>query len=134
MQGEQRGRVRLIRDLDIKVPGLLFYPGKVFVDIGCIDDHHVAIASEMINNQVIDGTSIRQAELGVERLVNSEARNVVWDKVLQESKCIFTLDFEFTHVADIKEAGACTHRAVLFQDAAILHWHFPAAELHEARP
>src|SRR5258707_4813578 len=34
LQGKQRGCVRLIDAQATKVPGLLFHPGKVFVDVG----------------------------------------------------------------------------------------------------
>ncbi len=36
-------------------------------------------------------------------------------------------------MADIEEAGARTHCTMLVQDAAVLHRHFPAAKLYEAR-
>src|SRR2546422_5734816 len=36
-------------------------------------------------------------------------------------------------MADIEEASLLAHCAMFFHDAAILHWHFPAAKLYEAR-
>ena len=58
LQGKQCSCVRLIGNLHIKIAGLLLHPGKVIIDVGCVDDQHVVIISKVIDNQVVDGASI----------------------------------------------------------------------------
>ena len=43
------------------------------------------------------------------------------------------LDAELAHMADVEEARALAHGPMLFEHAAVLDGHLPAAELDETR-
>src|SRR5690348_3869577 len=103
----------------MKIFGLFLDPGKVFIDVCRVDDQHIVVVFEFINNQVVDGTSIGQTELGVESLVDGKTGYVVGNKVLQECKRICIFDFEFSHMADVEEASMGTNCAMLVYDTAI---------------
>src|SRR4029078_4848908 len=55
------------------------------------------------------------------------------ESCLPLSARIVTLDEELAHVRQVEQPGALTNRAVLVEDARVLHRHEPAAELDEAR-
>ena len=132
LQRKQCGGVRLIGKMDIfKVPGLLFYPGIVFVNVGRVDDQHVMHVRQVINEQVIDGIAIGHTELRIKGLANGETRDIVRDEILQERQGARSFNLEFTHVADVEEASAGAYRFVLLQNTAVLYRHFPATKLYE---
>ena len=91
------------------------------------------LVGEVINNQVVDGVAIGEAELRVERLADGESRDVIGNEILQERERTSSFDLEFAHVADIEEAGASAYRFVLFQNTAVLNRHLPAAKLYKPR-
>src|SRR5258706_6469473 len=133
LQGQEGCGVRLVHDLDIEISGLLFHPGKVFIDVARVDDQHVVVFSEMVNNQVVDGATVGKPELCIDRLVIGKAGNIIGNKVLQERECVRAFDFEFAHVTDIEKTGMGTYCTMFVQDATILYGHLKAAELYDAR-
>src|SRR6266446_1071815 len=132
LQSEQCSGIRLIEDMDIlELLRLSLYPCEVFLDVGCVDDEHVLDIRQPVNQQVIDYIAVRKAEGGVERLLNSQAGDIVGHEILQESDRAWSFNLQFAHVAHVKEACPAAYRTVLFHNAAVLKGHLPATELHE---
>src|SRR5437660_9805884 len=44
--------------------------------------------------------------------------------------CFRPPNFDLTHVADIEQADGVADSVVLLDDARVLYWHVPAAEIH----
>ena len=132
LQRKQRSRIRLIEDMDIlEMFRLSFYPCKVLIDGGCIDDEHIVHICQPINKQIINSASIGKAELCVESLVNSEAGDVVRHEILQKCECTHSFDLKFTHMAHVKQACPGAYGAMLIHNAAILYRHVPAPKFYE---
>ena len=73
-------------------------------------------------------------EQRVLRLSRCERTEVVREQALQALLRARTANLEAAHVRDVEDARATAHRAVLLDDAAVLHRHGPAGERHHARP
>src|SRR5437588_9936630 len=73
LQRDQGCRIRLIEYLYVRELLRLFQnPGKIFLDVGRVNDQHVVIFIQVIDKQVIDGIAVGQTKLRVERLFNGE--------------------------------------------------------------
>ena len=54
--------------------------------------------------------------------------------MIEEPAGIGPADIDLPHVTHIEEAGVAAHCLVLLEDAAILHRHLPAGEIHHPPP
>ena len=66
------------------------------------------------------------------RLADREPGGVVGGDVLDGLERVPAGDLDLAHVADVEEAGAGPHGLMLEDDAGVLDWHVPAAELDHA--
>src|SRR6266540_1719643 len=126
------GGVAPARVLD--APGLLRDPGPVLVDVPGVDGEHVAIITYAVHGEVVDDRAVRVTQQGVLDLAHVQSRHVVGGQMLERGEGPGALDLELAHVAHVEEPDGAPHRAVLLDDARVLHRHVPAAEGHHARP
>ena len=75
----------------------------------------------------------RAPDAGRLRAVGLQLRYVVGDERLHEVARLRAVDPHLAHVADVEEAGRLAHRAVLLDDAGVLHRHVEAGERHHPR-
>ncbi len=89
----------------------------------------ISFGLDPINNHVVDHAALLVEQKTVLRLRNLQARHIVGCQPLAKLQRPGAAHLDLAHVADIEQAGLSAHRHMLFDDAAILHRHFPAGEL-----
>jgi hypothetical protein len=73
------------------------------------------------------------AEGRVLHLKGFQLRRVVGGESLHHLQCPWPSDLDLSHMTDVEEPDRRAHRLMLIENAAILHRHFPAAEIDEFR-
>jgi hypothetical protein len=76
---------------------------------------------------------VRITQQRVLDLPDLERGNVVGGEALQGGERGGPFDLELAHVTDVEAAHGRAHRAMLLDDAAVLHRHLPATERDHAR-
>ena len=89
--------------------------------------------ADPIGDEVVDDPSVLVREQRVLRLTGLELVEVVRQHALQKVAGARPFHLHLAHVRDVEDAGIRPHRAVLGDDALVLHGHLPAGERHHAR-
>ena len=112
---------------------LLGDPGPVLVDVGGVDGEHEPFGPEPVEREVVDDAAVGNTEQRVLDLSDLERADVVGGQDLQRGQRLRASHLELAHVADVEEADGRADRAVLLDDARVLHGHLPSAERNHAR-
>src|SRR5579883_985094 len=107
-------------------------PRQVFLDIAGVDDEHVVLLRQEIDQQIVNSTAIRLTQLCVQSLVEREARDIVRHKILQKRERVLSFDFKFAHMANIEKASTSTYDLMLVDNPTVLHGHLPATKIYQA--
>ena len=105
-----------------------FQDGKVLVAAGCVDDDHVGIRSQMVDDAVVQDAALLVQDKAVAATAFCQVCQAVADSLHETVHCIRAADQEFAHVADVKNRGTFTGVLVLCQNAFILDGHVPAGK------
>ena len=124
-----------IGQFDLQPRAMRVHPFEIFFAIRGIDDNHVVRirAAELVDECIVHDGSIGIAQDRILGLIHFERGKIGGEQVLEKRERVGSGHIELTHVVNVEKAGGVSNGVVFFQDAGILHRHFPAAELDHAR-
>ena len=120
MYGYLTIKVATVLEVDVKACGMLLHPCPVLVDIGSIDDEEEVVLAHLVDQQIVDGTTILVAHHTIIDLTYGCASNVVGKDVLHIALCIPALHRNLSHVGDIEESNMFANSGMLGGDTSIL--------------
>ena len=82
-----------------------------------------------MHQQVIDKRALFIHQARIVGLPDDQFRGVIAGDVLDQRQRLRPADFNFAHVADVKQPGSRARGHMLGHDARILHGHVPAAKI-----
>jgi len=132
LDGEEGKVLRHVADVRASDLPLL-EPGVVGLAVRGVHDEEVEALPEPVDDEIVDDPAPVVREERVLRLADGEPVEVVRERALEELARVRSFDFELAHVRDVEDAGVGPHRAMLRDDALVLHGHLPACERHHAR-
>src|SRR5687767_2374032 len=100
--------------------------------VGCVHAEQEIVPTDAVNHNVIDERSLRGREGRILALSYGQPAHVVAGKSLEILFGRRSLQFNFTHVADVEDAGAGSYGHVLLDRTLVLDRHFPPAEIDHA--
>ena len=113
---------------------LFAHPCKILVDVAGVDAEEKILRPAHVDQQVVHHAARRVAHRRVEHAAGKQAGDVIRHEVIEKAGGLGAAHVDLAHVADVEEAGGAAHGLVLLEDAAVLHRHLPAGEIHHARP
>ena len=95
--------------------------------------NHQNLGIQSVHHNIVEDAAIVGAAQRVLRTTGCQSRNVVRSERLDECQRIRAAKPQPSHVREIEQADCRANGGVLGDDALILNWHLPAAELDESR-
>ena len=121
-----------IGDIGVAVR-LLDDPGQVLIDVRRIDAQEKMLWAHAVDGEIIDDPPVWITEGRVVHLEDFQLRRIIGGESLHHLQCPWPADLDLSHMTDIEESDRRAHSLMLFENAGILHRHFPAAEVDEFR-
>ena len=118
----------LVFNLHIKVCSLLVNPSHVLVDIGSIDNEEVVVLAHGVNQQVVNGATIRIKHHTILDAANFHLGDVVSEDVVHKLLSLGTSNVNLTHVRYVKNAHCITHCVVFLYYTLVLDGHVKTAK------
>jgi hypothetical protein len=91
------------------------------------------VVAQLVHDYVVDKGSIRIQHRRVMGLAHLQLRGVVHAQPLHGSQRSGPAKLDVSHVRDVEEADAGAHGHVLGDQAGVLDWHIPSAEVDHLR-
>ena len=115
---------------------MLLHPSPVLIDIGGIDHEEEIILSQLIDQKVIDGTTVLVAHHTVEDLTYRHRSDIVGEDVVHITFGIRAAYDDLSHMGDIKQSHLLTYCIMLRSDTRILieQRHVEATKRHHHGP
>ena len=133
LEGDERGRVRLVVDLT-ECADVFAEVSVVFLDVGGVHDYQEVVARNAVDNQVIDDTAARMAGHGIHGSAITQGAHVIGDQALHGLGGARSAKMDFAHMADVEDAHGAARGLVLLDDAGrVVHRHEPAAKVDQLR-
>ena len=123
-------RVAFARIFDLCADGIVrAYMLEVLILVAGVYAKKVVRVGNFVHEQIVDERALCGHQAGILRLAHDELRGVVACNMLNEREGVRSADFNFAHVADVKQAGSRARGHVLRDDAGVLDRHIPAAKI-----
>ena len=134
LHGDHREfRARLDRDAVTRRH--LAQPLEVLVARAGVDDHAIPVVVHVVDNQVVDHTTVLAQHAGIERLAGlRQLGDVIGEQAAQVVARPVAAQVDHAHVRDVEHAGIAAHGMVLLDLRAVVDGHVPAAEVDGAGP
>jgi len=132
LEGQQSKLFRNVIHKALEADGLFLNPFNILCGIGRIDAKQILLVPYTVDDKIVNNPAILVAHDGVKGGSLGESFDIIGHEVIEEGTGLPAMDANLSHVADIKEAGRFTDRAMLLHDGAVLHRHFPSGEGHHA--
>ena len=101
----------------------------IFVLVGGVNAQEVAVGCDLVDKNIVDKSAVLVKQAGILGLTGLQFRDRVGGDVVGERAGLRAVDFDLAHVADVEQANARAHRAMLFENAGVLQRHVPAAKV-----
>ena len=88
------------------------------------------IVGDFVDQHVVYESAMFVEQPGVLRLADFEPLNGIGGNEIGELRRLGSCDFDLAHVADVEQTHRAAHGLVFVNNARILHWHVPTAEIH----
>ncbi|MCG3139842.1 MAG: hypothetical protein HDKAJFGB_00762 [Anaerolineae bacterium] len=131
----KREHVKLVAHIlqgNVETGGLGLHPRVILVAVAGVDDDHPFLF-KTIHERIIHARSIGITHHRVFCRIDVHGGKIRGEQAIEKFQRVGARDAHLTHVVNIKESGDGAHSAMFFDDALILHGHFPAAEFHHFR-
>ncbi len=122
--GVFNGRVETVVGGDVLV---------ILVLIRRVDAQEIMIVRDFVDQDVVDESAVFIQQRRVLGLPVLQLRSVVHGDVLHQIQRLRPAHFDLAHVADVEQADALAHGAMLVDDAGVFDRHVPAAEIDHLR-
>ncbi len=99
--------------------------------VRCVADDQVGHRLA-VNEDIVDHPAPIVGHQAILDLTVRETRDFVGRDAFQPRQHRRAVESQLTHVADVEQTHALTHRQVLLDDRRVLHGHRPSAEFHQA--
>jgi hypothetical protein len=108
-------------------------PREVLRGVRSVDDEEIVVLGSAIDEQVVHERPAFRQERGILNSPVRELRHVVRRDSLERREGLRSDDLELAHVRDVEETDPFANRAMLFENAGVVHRHHPAAEVDQTR-
>ena len=102
---------------------LLPTPQPIFFDIGCIDYHHVFLVFVVIQQKIIDDTSVFIQHAVILCFTYTCSKNIIRSYPLNKLGCFWSFHPKLAHMRHIKNANGIHHRQMFINNSGILDGH-----------
>ena len=107
---------------------LLVHPRYILVDIGSIDDDEKVVFTHLIDEQVVNDTTVFVTHHAVENFSVGYILDIVGEDVVDIALSIRPRNEHFSHVRDIEYAAGISYGIVFVNDIRVLNGHIETSK------
>ena len=108
--------------------GLFLNPHPVLGNIRGVNDKEEAVGVHLINQKVVDNTTVSVAHHAIENLSYRHLTHIVREDMVHIAFCIGATDEHLTHVTDIKDTTSLTNGLMFIHNVGVLNRHFETSK------
>ncbi|OPZ88634.1 MAG: hypothetical protein BWY75_01512 [bacterium ADurb.Bin425] len=132
LQGKQPKIIGKVGQTDAELRSMALEPGKVFINVGSVNNQHEIVFSS-VDNQIVHSAAILIAKLRIKSTIwHGKTIHIVCDDILHKISGTLASNQKFAHMRNIEETDLLAGCHMLSDNRLVLNRHIPTGKIHHA--